>query len=160
MKVIFLDIDGVLNNTSWLLDQKNFDNFCPDNVKIFNYLVKRIDAKVVISSTWRLDHRNLKKIFKDQGVNCDIVGFTPDLSKQENGIYRGVERGAEIWKWILDWGGEKIDNFVILDDENDMGTLHQSLIQTNMSSGLTLRDAVKVIKYFEEYNLNDLYKIE
>jgi hypothetical protein len=146
MKVIFLDIDGVLNNNSWLSNQQNYDKFCPNNVKIFNYLIKGTDAKVVISSTWRLyPHLDLKKIFKDQGVDCDIIGFTPDLSKQENGIYRGVIKGAEIWMWILNWNGEKIESFIIFDDEDDMGTLKESLIQTNADFGITLKDALSAI---------------
>jgi len=156
MKVIFLDIDGVLNNTSWLLDQNNFDNFCPDNVKIFNHIIKKTNAKVVISSTWRLNHPDLKKIFEDQGVECDIIGYTPDLSECKNGIYRGSERGTEIFAWILkNWQNENIEKFIILDDENDMGKLKEFLIQTNMENGITGGNALQIINYLNDYKLSD-----
>ena len=59
MKVIFLDIDGVLNcskthnprNLPYVID--------PKLLKRFERLLERTGAKVVLSSTWRYDPAGL-----------------------------------------------------------------------------------------------------
>ena len=58
MKIIFLDIDGVLNSdmyeanrTDWL-DDNSID---PSRVKLLADLVKASDAKIVLTSTWRVE---------------------------------------------------------------------------------------------------------
>ena len=48
MKIIFLDIDGVLNTYN------SMDRFCPKAVSCLNEFVQESGAKVVISSSWRL----------------------------------------------------------------------------------------------------------
>ena len=59
MKVIFLDIDGVLNCIgSFNRTKTRFNGFVgmdPTLVARFNSLVEKTGARVVLSSTWRLD---------------------------------------------------------------------------------------------------------
>ena len=52
MNIIFLDIDGVLNNTvNNMLTHKHIDSSC---LELFMDTVKRIpDCKIVLSSSWR-----------------------------------------------------------------------------------------------------------
>lgn len=83
-KFIFLDIDGVLNNTNYHESESDLSYplsaFCKDNVKAFNNLIKEIpDIKVVISSSWRTDS-NLQNIFDKVGLNINIFGITPFIS--------------------------------------------------------------------------------
>lgn len=54
--LVFLDIDGVLNNESFLLKSGGAEAFDPDNVKLLNKLIKETNASVVISSAWRIGH--------------------------------------------------------------------------------------------------------
>jgi len=64
MKIIFLDIDGVLNHQLWFKNQKNKKVIDTDleynrsmidetRVDLLNDLIKETKAKVVISSSWR-----------------------------------------------------------------------------------------------------------
>lgn len=122
MKVIFLDVDGVLNHvgTTDLID--GFIGFDPELINNFNKIVEAVpEAKIVISSSWRKpsayttaysDFNGLKKLFADRGLKGEIIGHTP--------IYGGYRtRGSEIRDWIqshLNNDGVS-DKFVILDDD-------------------------------------------
>jgi hypothetical protein len=65
------------------------------------------------------------------------------------------ERGYEIQDW-LDWSGKydqnKVDKFVIIDDDSDMVHLTPQLVKTNARVGFTLDDAFKVLENFEIEN--------
>ncbi len=51
MRVIFLDIDGVLNNSKHMaLHRGQID---PQNIACLNHLVEATGAKIVLSSSWR-----------------------------------------------------------------------------------------------------------
>jgi len=76
MKVIFLDIDGVLNS-------KNTPNprklpYIVDSRLLarFKRLLDRTGAKVVLSSTWRYDPAGL---FSAKRWGIPFIGVTPDL---------------------------------------------------------------------------------
>ena len=119
MKVIFLDIDGVVNVYT---TKEMFQGYIGLDDKRLDYLKEIVDATgavIVLSSTWRLgynqeghvfhDHGEyLKKKFADHGLK--IYDVTPDL--KSNGIYRG----KEIKQWLSEH--EDVENFIIIDDEN------------------------------------------
>src|SRR3990167_4087459 len=96
MKIIFLDIGGVLNRIG---SQRRTTERYRGHIGIdrelaekFNALVKRTGASVVLSSTWRLEVGWLK-ILKDYGLDTEcFVGCTPRLP--------GQIRGEEIEKWL------------------------------------------------------------
>lgn len=54
MKVIFLDIDGVLNHRAMFVPGAGAAALCPKAIERFRSLVEKIGAIVVLSSTWRL----------------------------------------------------------------------------------------------------------
>jgi len=130
MKIVFLDIDGVLVNKQYsALQAKDMRKFDPDCVKQLNRLLEAGDANVVVSSTWRLGYtslQDLQHMLWDQGVACDVVGTTPQLD--------GV-RGEEIQEW-LDVSDLDIESFVILDDDSDMAHLLPFLVKTTFDRGL------------------------
>ena len=106
MKVLFLDIDGVLNdavNIHNLMDDKP----TKEHLDCLKAILDATGAKVVLSSTWRLfpDSRNIVKNCL-RNIGSDIYDKTKELSKG---------RGAEIKEW-LDRHPE-VDKFVILDDD-------------------------------------------
>ena len=57
MKIIFLDIDGVLNSDIYYrkVDRsvKDWTRFDPKAVELINKLIDEFSAKIVVSSTWR-----------------------------------------------------------------------------------------------------------
>lgn len=154
MRVIFLDIDGVLNcqlfytANSFNRDQDSWvkQNICTERMSWLNDLCKEVDAKVVISSSWRLGRKlpELDAELKTVGADFDIIGFTPNLRGD------GCLRGNEIYKYIQDnLGGSEYRDYVIIDDDSDM-LLWQAkhLFQTDSYSGLTPNTCYKIKRFF------------
>ena len=134
MKIIFLDIDGVLNGYSkWtgycykvfsklhLLKfiKRHYDLFGvrTHKVKLLSKIVKKTGAKVVLSSSWRYGwyesydkKTDREKELEDKLMkyNITVIGITPK-------DYSG-NRGLEIQEY-MEYCGYTIDKFVILDDE-------------------------------------------
>jgi len=79
MKLIFLDVDGVLNRDS------TEGKFADECVELLAEIVNRTQAKIVLSSTWRYtdETRNiLRSKLQEHSIlaaNEDFVGFTPHL---------------------------------------------------------------------------------
>lgn len=127
MRVIFLDIDGVLCTMESLKEpflyvgahdrHQRFDKVC---VSRLNKFCKQTGAKLVISSCWRLGRTvgQLKQIFKAEGVEAEIIGKTPYIITTNYKEFRG----AEILSWIDSHRKKygEIDYVVIDDDRNDI----------------------------------------
>ena len=132
MKIIFLDVDGVLNSEqdlfSWTIESDK-------HLILLGCIVRRTNAKIVASSSWRncglLD--TLKKRLND--FSMSIYGKTKDIG----------ERGLEIKEWLDNHNG--IESFVILDDEDfDIKSYFpDNFVQTSMKIGLQKEDAEKCI---------------
>jgi hypothetical protein len=136
MKIIFLDIDGVLNNELWFIKSMEaktiFDTresrwFCPDNMKFLNYLVGKTGAKVVVSSSWRKSRTvdELKTLLKSNGFEGEVIDKTPVLYFKNKDYPYSVPRGCEIKAWLeINKGilGQKMSKtkYIILDDDSDM----------------------------------------
>lgn len=142
MKILFLDIDGVLNSHAFWkrcgeLGILPDDKVDPLAVERLNRLTDETGAKIVVSSTWRLPYvwsRNLNSLIvrlQKLGIKGEIIGMTPDHRK----IFG---RGAEIQSWMLQarQDGIEIDSFAIVDDDSDMDNLMDYLVQTSMTDGL------------------------
>ena len=117
-KIIFLDVDGVLNSQSYLLGCKENDNsereIDEECVKNLKTIVDKTGADIVLSSTWRRmkdDHKlaiHLNTILDKYGLH--ISGKTPWIHGN---------RPEEIKVWLDNYisKGNRIKSFVILDDE-------------------------------------------
>lgn len=141
MKVIFLDIDGVLNSMAYVnkmgplfdLPENQMD---PTLIARLNKLTDATGAKLVISSTWRLPfikgHKldMLKECMASYGITGEVIDMTGDKVFAINN-----RRGKEIQEWIDDHYKE-VDRFVIVDDDSDMGKLRRFLVKTNFDDGL------------------------
>lgn len=155
MKVIFLDFDGVITiPPRWYLKA--------DLIKNVKRIVDATGAKIVVSSSWRMDsvEETIEKIIgrpkrcpRNKILNWfieNLYDVTPWFSDKK---YYGTGRGGEIQTW-LDKHHE-VDNYVIIDDDHDM--LNSQLyhfVQTNFEDGLTeveTKRAIKVLnrKYFQ-----------
>ena len=120
MKIIFLDIDGVLvTRNSIKYQYLNFPDedgirFSKKAVKNLNKLIRLTKAKIVISSTWRLFHtlEELQNIFKIQGIKGEIISTT---SIDKATVEEDIPRGQKIADWLEQHSG--IDQYVIIDDD-------------------------------------------
>ena len=120
MKVIFLDIDGVLvTRNSIKYQYLNFPDepnirFSKKAVKNLNKLVRLTKAKIVISSTWRLFHslEKLQNIFEEQKIEGEIISTT---SVEKATVEEDIPRGQNIADWLEQH--PKVKQYVIIDDD-------------------------------------------
>jgi hypothetical protein len=133
MKVIFLDIDGVLNCDRTPNPRKFPYVVDKGLLKLFNGLLLRSGAKVVLSSTWRCDPIGL---LAAKYWRVPFIDITPDEPKKP--------RSAEILSWLE--RHRNVSRFVILDDEDD-GLDDLPLFQPSSKTGLTR----KISKGIENY---------
>lgn len=145
---IFLDIDGVLNNEIYTINQAILNKtryFCSSvpfdvrNIQALKYLIDNIneDVNIIISSTWRLDKDDmLIASTRLQEYGIKIKGKT-----SSNVTMRGEEIDSYCKKHKI------TDNYLIIDDDNDM-LEHQlsHFIHCNSLVGLTALDAVNGLK--------------
>ena len=168
-KIIFLDIDGVLNTDDDPkpiingVDPANVFHDIPrrDLISNLNHIINETGANVVISSTWR-KHAHwgiLWRLFQVLGFEGKIIDSTP---------VDGDDRGQQIKQWLEDentgkhiclidklrWNIkiEKVVTFVILDDLVYDIISHEDLknntVATDPSHGLTIekvREAIKIL---------------
>jgi hypothetical protein len=149
MKIIFLDIDGVLNcenayrsgeckYVEWVDRNEEVDHhqsFCSWSRQWLNKLIEETGAKIVISSTWRSSGIEwMRDVWKFEKMSGEIIGITPNFRGDINGYT--IPRGCEIEKWLKDndfyhvnWSQEAqenvidksgIENYIIIDDDSDM----------------------------------------
>lgn len=135
MKVIFLDIDGVLNCELWQMASEDWEEDIKNDVPpvsvaavmCLNEIIKRTGASVVISSTWRNLTTREKLVGKLEscGFKGAVIGQTPG---------RGGHRGSEIRCWLIDH--PEVTHFVILDDDSDMEPFFAHFVKTQYETGL------------------------
>lgn len=165
MKVVFLDVDGVLNNSRTnSRTPEGFTGISNTLLDRFAHFVKETDAKIVLTSTWKEewdknpkmcapDGAYLARKLRQKGVYI--------LDKTDESATGMARRGAAI-KLYLDSHPE-IDDFVVLDDNEfdfyDYPEIAERFVHTNEVEGLTNLDIEKAtailrdedMSRFEEY---------
>lgn len=154
MKLLFLDIDGVLNYFDFNMEAEmnsflNFSEIDTEKVLLLNEIVRRTEAKIVISSSWRKLYsiEDLIEGLKGRGFIGEIIDVTPSIN------IMNLQRGHEIKHWI-DNCDLDISSIVILDDDSDMEGVEEYHIKTDYKTGLTKSDVELVIKKLE-VNIDD-----
>lgn len=136
MKIIFLDIDGVITSPrtlSWF----NFDIYA---VNFLRWLCVEVDIKIVISSTWRLNHS--KQFFEA------IFGNIIHDDWKTKSVRMDRRRGLEIDEWLS--RHSEVTRYLILDDDSDMlENQIPSFIQTDSVNGMLSEQMEKIRDYFE-----------
>lgn len=153
MKVVFLDIDGVLNSNQFWENCKNIDEEIDDTaVARLAKIVNATNSIIVLSSSWRelREENEIKQYMynKLKAHNLTIYDQTPRV--QSN-------RPLEIKTWLIDHKDLNIEGFVSLDDDFDeieyekVGipnrTIHTSFYDKN-NGGLTnnhINMAIKIL---------------
>lgn len=158
MKIIFLDVDGVLNNNIFLKKRRiilkeNKGIYIPrlddKNFIALKTLVERTNAKIVLSSYWRyfFDKDLIPNDSKNQSNGKDLIlklrKYNLSLKDKTSTDLTKLHRRGDIIREYLT-NHEEIDSFVILDDDNDMKEFtHTNLVQTKPNYGLTMTDVKK-----------------
>jgi hypothetical protein len=110
MKILFLDIDGVLN--TYKENYKPVDYLDKNKIALLKRIIDETKCKIVISSSWRFD-KTLMESFYTQLEECNIkkdnfIGHTPHLENYYAKKYRSDE--------ILDWLTQNtVEKFAVLD---------------------------------------------
>jgi hypothetical protein len=135
VRVIFLDIDGVLNCKKTPNPRKLPYVVDPRLLRKFKQLRAHSRAKVVLSSSWRHDPAGLFSA-RYCGIHYDDV--IPDMPKRP--------RRDEILVWLRKH--PEVTRFAVIDDDDDeLDDL--PLFQPSSSTGLTQKIANGVVKYLQ-----------
>ena len=139
INIIFLDIDGVLCNPRSCLAVGNSDRGYTYLDPIACLLIKKLcdecNARLVISSSWRMwfDKSAMAAILN---ANCLNLG---DMILDDHKFWRtknlNAFKGKEIEDWIKNSALNYI-NFVIIDNNNDIGNLSWAHVKTNAYDGI------------------------
>lgn len=134
MRLIFLDIDGVLvTRRPCVMEEKLLQNLAR--------VAKETGAKIVLSSDWRRHpeaRAEAQQVLNSMGL--ELIGCTPCKSPYL------AQRPTEILEWKRDFlrtpGGEKLENWVAIDDrelltEQNGRFLRGHFVQTHPLRGLT-----------------------
>jgi len=153
LKKITLDRESLLNwyygfYCPYFTNQHSFNIYACSNLL---YILEKTNADIVVSSTWRhAGLKNMKILLKQNGIPEErVVGVTTskdipcdcEYEKRKDPKY-GCSRGHQIEAYLKE---NPCDNFIILDDDNDMGRLSNRLIQTDSFNGLLITEADKAI---------------
>lgn len=139
MKIIFLDVDGVLNSYRNVIAQGGFpfpksdqraqnemhkeENLDSLAVGMIRKLASEFDAKIVLHSTWRLFEDPIE--FGKRWNLPIIAGTLPG------------DKRISIRKWIED--NPEISQFVVIDDE-DMQINEKYQVKTDLMNGFDYYD--------------------
>lgn len=117
-KIIFADVDGVLNHEDTPDRCGMYIGIADEKVKLLKKIVDATDAKIVLSSTWRLGINN-----QGHRLEHHAEYLKEKLAKYGLEIYDKTElltrnggcRGKEIHEWLT--RHPEVDQWVVLDDE-------------------------------------------
>jgi len=164
VKVIFLDIDGVVNHVDTRV--KTHNGWCFVDNELVARIKKIVDAtgaEIVLSSTWRLgwiqgendgsslelqqDFNELRAKFREFGM--EFYDRTP--------LMNGFDRGNEIGAWLKEH--TDIESYIILDDFDDMGEYGIHLLLTSAATGITESDVNIAIDFLNgKVDINTFYR--
>lgn len=180
MKIIFLDIDGVLNVIPTGHDEHGA-KFHPHFEENLKYIIEQTGAKIVVSSSWRTcGLKEIQRMWKERGLAGEVIDATPSLYLKRGGCIvfwndkperhpterihgYSIPRGCEIEYWLENESYQigSVKNYVILDDDTDM-LMHQKEHYVRCSEntdhedcvdngyGLTRKNAEKAIEILNQ----------
>ena len=151
MKAIFLDVDGVLNSDEHTAFIKSFVTYGDNMIEPFDdeclynlkYIVDETDAKIIITSIWRLFPEYLNLLMnklEEYGLDKNVISLTTSNKYKD--------KLQEIAVKLKKLG---ITEYVVLDNDKTLN-LNRHVI-TNNATGLTeidAKQAVKILSFNEE----------
>ena len=134
MKLLFLDIDGVLTSNETISRKELLYTFSASCVWALNRILRDNKVKIILTSSWRtvFDAEKQNQIFRENGIIQLPGGQTNDFGYEN--------RSLEIQDYL---SKRKVENYVILDDMKING-FDEHFVLVNPSTGLTENDVEKV----------------
>ena len=157
--IIFLDIDGVLNHSSWHFPQtyiggsdpqwvrKAMQDIDDKTVENLNHIILRTAASIVISSSWRKNYPlpTIERMLMRRGLTSRcVIGATPNLNHGPN--RGGGKRIQEIEHWLYFADLQSLPYVILDDDKKYMGTEIPEFLHVPDSHGLTKELADEAIE--------------
>lgn len=157
MKLIFLDVDGVLNYDMCKHHVGIYYGVDPEKVSLLKQIVDATSAKLILSSTWR------RNIVPGMPLACQDNAFAIELmgKLKDQGLklydYTPADtddkyRARQIKELIKEYrhNGQQIDGWVVLDDDLFDGFMDRNFkphfVHTNyFEGGLSEDDVAKAI---------------
>lgn len=151
-KIIFLDIDGVLNSASYqmllvqndcAIEDQYGHLFDPECVKQLGRVIEHTGARIVISSDWKdtLGLDGLREMWKNRNLPGAVIDVTPTFSPH---------RGDEIERWLEN--ATEVGSYAIIDDMPETNFNPDQLphfVRTDGYQGITQKTAGRVIKILQ-----------
>lgn len=142
MRIVFLDIDGVLNRTGFRPESSvGLRSWIePELARRLCELLEATRAAVVLISDWRCNRtlEHLQAELTAAGVVCELAGMTPVLGQAR-------WREIELYMKQHDLDAESV---AILDDGFDMGPLAARFVRTSPLNGLDENAARQILRLF------------
>lgn len=153
MKIIFLDIDGVLNCKTSRSRCGKYIGIDDDKLSLLKKVAEACGAGIVLVSTWK---NNWQKSEKEKFKQDDLAHYLDKKFKKHglqvydktsdslDGVY--FSRGESILDYIR---RNNVTGHVILDDmqfDYDGCGLTDNFVKTNIAVGLTQKDAARAME--------------
>ena len=176
-KVIFLDIDGVMNSDQYNRykykhHRKDWGSIDPRECHRMARFCEKYNVKLVISSSWRNGNswEATYKEFMNEGFEDlpyrhhgmkllapYIVGVTPYCESRHRGTeiqaFFDIVAGKYSDYRILMKEDFEIESYCIVDDDNDMlEEQMNNFVQTNFLIGITRKDYIKIKNILNIYD--------
>ncbi len=135
MKVVFLDIDGVLNSRKYdrTRDWKKQDDIDETRLPLVAQIIAATGAEIVLSSTWRQHWDKDASKCDEDGAYINGLFAAHGLRIYDKTPYLGLfaARREEVQGWLDECGAE-VERYVIIDDYRfDWGDMAERLVVTN-----------------------------
>lgn len=130
-KILFLDIDGVLNTSGHIVRLKRSGEplsdrfgyrFDPQAVAQLKRIIERTEAAIVISSSWKFEGLDrMRELWRERQMPGQLLDITPVYAKCMGRIDHDdpdsfVGKGKEIRSWLRH-SSQPGCRYAILDDE-------------------------------------------
>lgn len=146
MNILFLDVDGVLNNAE-LLDWAGKHALGDEQLALLQKIIASTGAKIVLTSTWRL-HEDALAILKSILARFSLEIFDKTTLLIPRKLSMSVYRCEEIEEWL---DRHTVEKFAILDDKSHAGfDMEENFFKTDFEIGLTNEIAESIIQHLKE----------
>jgi hypothetical protein len=136
MKILFLDIDGVMKpaRSYWMKPHKPDGGFDPLAVAGINLIHQRTGAVIVFNTTWNSSgYTRLSEIADEEGITAPVIGVTafPGLDDRLDAIKAWIAENGSVAAWCA------LDDETMADDR---------CIKVNFEFGVSTQDYSNAVR--------------
>ena len=138
MKILFLDIDGVLNSVYYSKKMEYNEFFEKKKIELIKQIVEKTNCKIVLTSlrlNFQLYDNEIKDTLENEGLKIYDTLNLSFISKAES-IQRYIKNK------------DSIENYVVVDDSDYKNDFQYHFVKTSTYYGLTKSKAKKIVELF------------